>query len=166
MMSRPLFTRPLVWIFCTSTLLVLTACNNKTATNPTLPVPSAPPPAPVESQAPSPQQSSQQSSQQSPQQSPQQEDNAKNFVELKQVVAQTRTAVESKNFDQAKQQFSEFETYWAKVEDGVKAKSKSNYKAIEEATDNINNGLRAKQPNEKQILADLESLSEVLKKSS
>jgi hypothetical protein len=47
------------------------------------------------------------------------------------IVSKTKTAVTSGDFVQAKKEFDKFEDAWKQVEDGIKAKSRDNYKTIE-----------------------------------
>lgn len=74
------------------------------------------------------------------------------FEALVSVVSNTKTAVETGNFDKAQQEFDKFENAWVKVEDGVKAKSSKNYNAIEDAATQVKNSLEAKALEELQTL--------------
>ncbi|PMB13251.1 hypothetical protein CEN48_14740 [Fischerella thermalis CCMEE 5282] len=66
------------------------------------------------------------------------------FDALISVVSNTKTAVESGNFDKAQQEFDKFENAWVKVEDGVKTKSSKTYNAIENAATQVKGALKAK----------------------
>ncbi|WP_353929203.1 DUF4363 domain-containing protein [Okeanomitos corallinicola TIOX110] len=74
------------------------------------------------------------------------------------VLAKTKTAVTSDNFAQAKQEFDQFEDVWKDVEDGIKAKSRDNYEAIEKSMDEISGELKAAQPQKEKLLTELQSL--------
>lgn len=74
------------------------------------------------------------------------------------VLAKTKTAVTSDNFAQAKQEFDQFEDVWKEVEDGIKAKSRDNYEAIEKSMDEISGELKAAQPQKEKLLTELQSL--------
>lgn len=66
------------------------------------------------------------------------------FDALISVVSNTKTAVETGNFDKAQQEFDKFENAWVKVEDGVKTKYSKTYNAIEDAATQVKSALKAK----------------------
>lgn len=74
------------------------------------------------------------------------------------VVAKTKTAVTSGDFVQAKKEFDQFEDVWKDVEDGIKAKSRDNYEAIEKNMDEISGELKAAKPQKEKLLTALQSL--------
>lgn len=74
------------------------------------------------------------------------------------VVAKTKTAVTSGDFVQAKKEFDQFEDVWKEVEDGIKAKSRDNYEAIEKNMDEISGELKSTQPQKDKLLTALQSL--------
>ncbi|WAL59953.1 hypothetical protein [Thermocoleostomius sinensis] len=80
------------------------------------------------------------------------------FDELRNVIVNTRGAVEAGDFAKARADFAQFEDFWKQVEDGVKAKSASTYDAIEQSMDQINGELKTSQPNQAIILSALQSL--------
>lgn len=80
------------------------------------------------------------------------------FDGLLKVVSNTRQAVEAEKFDQAQAEFDRFEEFWSQVEDGVKAQSDTTYNAIEDAMDQVSNGLKASQPDKAKLLATLAAL--------
>ena len=81
------------------------------------------------------------------------------FKGLEAVVTNTKTAVVAGNFTKAKGEFDKFEDFWSKVEDGVKAKSPTTYKEIEDKSDEIKAGLKASAPNKPKLLTALASLN-------
>lgn len=81
------------------------------------------------------------------------------FNSLRNVVTNTKAAVEAGDFAKAKTEFSQFEDSWSQVEDGVKDKSADTYDAIESSVDQINNELKASQPDQNKVLAGLQSLT-------
>ncbi|MEI6441731.1 MAG: DUF4363 domain-containing protein [Nostocales cyanobacterium ELA583] len=78
------------------------------------------------------------------------------------VVSKTKTAVTSGNFVQAKKEFNKFENAWKEVEDGIKAKSRDNYEAIEKSMDEISGELKASKPQKDKLLASLQSLTKTI----
>ena len=78
------------------------------------------------------------------------------------VVSKTKTAVTSGNFVQAKKEFDKFEDAWKEVEDGIKAKSRDNYQAVEKSMDEISGELKASKPQKDKLLASLQSLKETI----
>lgn len=84
----------------------------------------------------------------------------KGFMALQRVVATTKAAVEAGNFEQAKAAFEHFEASWQTVEDGVKTKDATAYTAIEDAMDEVNQGLKVK--HQAQVLTDLQTLTKQL----
>jgi hypothetical protein len=78
------------------------------------------------------------------------------------VVANTKTAVTAGNFVQAKQEFDKFEDVWKEVEDGIKAKSSSNYEAVEKSMDDISGELKASKPQKDKLLTALQSLEKTI----
>jgi putative protein kinase ArgK-like GTPase of G3E family len=143
----------------TLALLVLSACSstpstpNSTASAPVTTTETASPASPETQAANQPPVSSTSNT----------NDTQAGFTGLQQVVDNTTSAIEADDFAKAKQEFGQFETYWQTVEDGVKAKSASTYKIIEDEMDNVTNGLRAPNPNKAKLLANLKSLSSTLK---
>jgi uncharacterized protein YjaZ len=65
------------------------------------------------------------------------------YPQLLGVVANTKAAVEAKDFAKAQQEFDKFEGVWSQVEDGIKAKSSQTYDGIEQDMDNIKSALKA-----------------------
>ena len=78
------------------------------------------------------------------------------------VVSKTKTAVTSGNFVQAKKEFDKFEDAWKEVEDGIKAKSRNNYDAVEKSMDEISGELKAAKPQKDKLLASLQSLEKTI----
>jgi septal ring factor EnvC (AmiA/AmiB activator) len=78
------------------------------------------------------------------------------------VVFKTKTAVTSGNFVQAKKEFDKFEDAWKEVEDGIKAKSRDNYEAVEKSMDEISSELKASKPQKDKLLASLQSLKKTI----
>ncbi|KHG41673.1 MAG: DUF4363 domain-containing protein [Aphanizomenon flos-aquae KM1D3_PB] len=78
------------------------------------------------------------------------------------VVSKTETAVTSGNFVQAKKEFDKFEDAWKEVEDGIKAKSRNNYDAVEKSMDEISGALKAAKPQKDKLLASLKSLEKTI----
>ncbi|MEH1787227.1 DUF4363 domain-containing protein [Nostoc sp.] len=81
------------------------------------------------------------------------------FQGLQGVVTNTKAAVEAGNFSKAKGEFEKFEGFWSKVEDGVKAKSPTTYKEIEDKADETKAGLKVSAPNKQKVLTALEVLN-------
>ncbi|BAY64684.1 hypothetical protein NIES22_47840 [Calothrix brevissima NIES-22] len=75
------------------------------------------------------------------------------------VITNTKVAVEARNFAKAKEEFGKFEDFWSKVEDGVKSKSPSAYKEIEDKSDELKAALKTAAPNKEKVLAALQSLN-------
>ena len=65
------------------------------------------------------------------------------YPQLLSVLAKTQAAVESNDFAKAQQEFDQFESVWAPVEDGIKAKSDDAYDAIEDGMDQVSFALRS-----------------------
>jgi septal ring factor EnvC (AmiA/AmiB activator) len=78
------------------------------------------------------------------------------------VVSKTKTAVTSSDFVQAKKEFDKFEDVWKEVEDGIKAKSRDNYDAVEKSMDEISGELKAAKPQKDKLLASLQSLEKTI----
>jgi len=78
------------------------------------------------------------------------------------VVSKTKTAVKAGNFVQAKKEFDKFEDAWKEVEDGIKAKSRNNYEAVEKSMDEISGELKAAKPQKDKLLASLQSLEKII----
>lgn len=78
------------------------------------------------------------------------------------VVSKTKTAVKAGNFVQAKKEFDKFEDAWKEVEDGIKAKSRNNYDAVEKSMDEISGELKAAKPQKDKLLASLQSLEKTI----
>jgi len=78
--------------------------------------------------------------------------------ELRSVVTNTKTAVESGDFAQAKEEFGKFEGSWSKVEDGIKTASPDAYTAIETNVDNVKSALDAAQPDKAKVMDALAAL--------
>ncbi|MEC4816461.1 MAG: DUF4363 domain-containing protein [Scytonema sp. PMC 1069.18] len=74
------------------------------------------------------------------------------------VVSKTKTAVNAGDFVKAKEEFDQFEDAWKKVEDGIKAKSRDKYEAIEKNMDDIEGELKASKPQKDKLLASLQTL--------
>jgi len=141
-----------IWIISTLPVLILLACSSHQSP----PTPTASIPATLASNSPESKKTKTSSVVSNP-------DKAQaSLIELKSVVTQTKGAVELNKFAKAKEEFSKFETYWEKVEDGIKTKSAATYKAIENDLDNITNGLRIPNPDKVKLLSDLQSLSKTL----
>jgi predicted nucleotide-binding protein len=85
---------------------------------------------------------------------------AKDFTNLLGIISNTAAAVNTGDFTKAKAEFSKFEDSWKLVEDGVKAKSRKTYDAIEESLDKVNNSFKSAQPDKKAVLDALKSLQE------
>ncbi|MBV8884002.1 MAG: DUF4363 domain-containing protein [Chroococcidiopsidaceae cyanobacterium CP_BM_RX_35] len=127
-----------IWIASILTLLALTACNNPNQPASNIQSPAATTPASSAATA----------------------DPKTTFALMKEIVAKTTASVKAGHFDKAKQEFQNFDDgYWSKVEDGVKAKSATTYKQVEDDMDNVTNGLKAAQPNKAKVLTALQSLS-------
>jgi iron uptake system EfeUOB component EfeO/EfeM len=86
------------------------------------------------------------------------------FQTLQGVVNKTKTAVEAGNFDQAKTDFSKFETSWKLVQPAVRAKAPNTYKAIEDGVTAVNSGIKGK--NKQTVLNTLTSLSKSITTAS
>jgi hypothetical protein len=84
------------------------------------------------------------------------------FTGMQTVITNTTAAVNTGDFAKARETFEGFETYWEKVEDGVKAKSAEAYKAIEDDMDTVSIGLKATNPDKARVLTALQSLSKKL----
>ena len=80
------------------------------------------------------------------------------------VVSKTKIAVTSGNFVQAKKEFDRFEDAWKEVEDGIKAKSRDNYEAVEKSMDEISGELKAAKPQKDKLLDKSEKRYERTKK--
>ena len=78
------------------------------------------------------------------------------------VVSKTKIAVTSGNFVQAKKEFDRFEDAWKEVEDGIKAKSRNNYDAVEKSMDEISGELKAAKPQKDKLLASLKLLEKTI----
>ncbi|MEA5531518.1 DUF4363 domain-containing protein [Dolichospermum sp. UHCC 0684] len=78
------------------------------------------------------------------------------------VVSKTKTAVKAGNFVQAKKEFDKFEDAWKEVEDGIKAKSRNNYDAVEKSMDEISGEFKAAKPQKDKLLASLQSLEKTI----
>ena len=78
------------------------------------------------------------------------------------VVSKTKTAVKAGNFVQAKKEFDKFEDAWKEVEDGIKAKSRNNYDAVEKSMDEISGELKAAKPQKDKLLASLQLLEKTI----
>ena len=85
-----------------------------------------------------------------------------NYAELSGVVSSTKAAVQTGNFATAKTEFDKFEDAWKKVEDGIKAKSRKDYEAVEETTEKVMAELKKSQPSKDQVLAQLQSLEKTI----
>jgi len=78
------------------------------------------------------------------------------------VVSKTKTAVKSGNFIEAKKEFDKFEDAWKEVEDGIKAKSRDNYEAVEKSMDEISGELKATKPQKDKLITALQSLEKTI----
>lgn len=67
------------------------------------------------------------------------------YPQLLAVVSKTQMAVDVNDFTKAQEEFEKFESVWAPVEDGIKAKSDDSYDAIEEAMEDVESALRSSQ---------------------
>ncbi|XZO01548.1 MAG: hypothetical protein ACM65L_24165 [Microcoleus sp.] len=85
-----------------------------------------------------------------------------NYPELSSVVSKTKAAVQAGDFAKAKTEFGKFEDAWKKVEDGIKAKARKSYDAVEEGADKLTNELKKSQPSKDKVLADLQSLEKTI----
>lgn len=79
---------------------------------------------------------------------------------LKQVVTNTKAAVEAGDFNKAKTEFEQFETAWKPIEDGIKAKSPTGYDEIESGMDKVGSALNS--ADKTQALASLQSLDQAI----
>jgi glycerophosphoryl diester phosphodiesterase len=86
-----------------------------------------------------------------------------NYAELSGMVSSTKAAVQTGNFATTKSEFDQFEDAWEKVEDGIKAKSPQEYEAVEEMTEKVMAELNKSQPSTDQVLAQLQSLEKTIK---
>lgn len=84
------------------------------------------------------------------------------FTGMQEVITKTTSAVTAGDVVQAKAEFEQFETYWSKVEDGVKAKAPQTYKTIEEGMDNVEIALKTKPADQTKTLASLTALNKTL----
>lgn len=131
--------------FCSSLLLLsMASCANQTAT--------------VENSATAPSTATATAAQAAP-------GKAAGFTALQGVVSSTKTAVEAGKLDAAKTEIAKFEAAWKPVEDGVKAQSPENYKAIEAGVEAIETGITKKQPKDA-LLASLQKLSQSVDQAS
>lgn len=73
------------------------------------------------------------------------------------MVAKTQAAVDANDFVKAQQEFDQFESVWAPVEDGIKAKSDDSYDAIEQGMDQVSAALRSSQAD--QAIAALKAMN-------
>lgn len=80
------------------------------------------------------------------------------YAELLGVVSNTKAAVQTGNFAEAKAEFDKFENAWKKVEDGIKPKSPKSYEAVEDTTEKVMAELNNSQPSKDKVLAELQSL--------
>lgn len=85
---------------------------------------------------------------------------AAGFKGLNDTIANTKAAVEAGDFAKAQTEFSKFEGFWSKVEEGVKTKSAPTYEAIETAMGNIEGALKAS--DKAKALDALKALSEAV----
>jgi hypothetical protein len=92
--------------------------------------------------------------------------NGKGAGSLLGVITKTKAAVNKGDFATAKKEFNGFETVWGKVEDGIKAKSKSNYDSIEKNLDEVTNLLKDSKPNKDKVNAALQSLEKDINAAS
>lgn len=86
------------------------------------------------------------------------ETSGKGVSGLLSVVSNTKTAVEAGDFAKAKQEFDKFEDEWKTIEDGIKTKSPTSYKAIEDSLDKVTADLKGTAPNKEKVLTELKSL--------
>lgn len=77
---------------------------------------------------------------------------------LQSVVSKTKAAVNKGDFATAKKEFDGFENAWGKVEDGIKAKSRDKYNAIEKNADQIEDTLKNSKPSKEKLSTALQSL--------
>lgn len=83
---------------------------------------------------------------------------SKGNAALLNVVSKTKAAVNKGDFATAKKEFDGFENAWGKVEDGIKAKSRDKYDAIEKNADQIENTLKGSKPSKEKLSTALQSL--------
>ncbi len=74
------------------------------------------------------------------------------------IVSRTKLAVNRGDFATAKKEFDGFENAWGKVEDGIKAKSRDKYDAIEKNADQIQDTLKDSKPSKEKLSTALQSL--------
>jgi hypothetical protein len=86
------------------------------------------------------------------------------FKALQSIIGATKTAVEAGKLDVAKTEIAKFYPTWKPVEDGVKAKSPENYKAIESGVEEIEAGITKNQSKDA-LLASLQKLSQNVDKA-
>lgn len=84
------------------------------------------------------------------------------FSPLMSVVSGTKTAVTSKNFEQAEKEFEKFETVWSKVENGVRTKSATTYRQIEDAETEVKTAIKAKE--QEKVLKGLQTIDTSISK--
>lgn len=84
------------------------------------------------------------------------------YAELVSVVTNTKAAVQTGNFAQAKTEFDKFEKAWEKVEDGIKSQAPKSYDAVEETTEKVMAKLKKSQPSKDQVMAQLQSLEKTI----
>ena len=83
------------------------------------------------------------------------------YPQLLSVVAKTQAAVDANDFVKAQQEFDQFESVWAPVEDGIRAKSDESYDAIEQGMDQVSAALRSTQAD--QAIAALKAINNQIK---
>ena len=88
------------------------------------------------------------------------------FGALKTVIAKTNTAANAGDFKSAKVEFEKFEENWAKVENGVKAKSPKVYDQVEEGMDKVSKSLKAAQPQKETVTSALKTLEQTVTSAS
>ncbi len=84
------------------------------------------------------------------------------FATMKQSLERTTKAVNTDDFDLAKQEFEGFGQNWEKIEDGVREQSKELYKQIEQSMDNVDISLKDAKPDKTKANTAIQSLSTTL----
>ncbi len=82
------------------------------------------------------------------------------------VVSTTKASVEAGDYTKPKAEFAKFEDNWKPVEDGIKAKSKDSYNAIEDNLDQVNGEFKGSQPSKGKVLAALQSMETTINQVS
>lgn len=78
------------------------------------------------------------------------------------LVADTKTAVEAKDFATAKTTGKQIEDAWKQIEDSIKDTDKTAYDAVEENLDGLNNELKGANPDTAVLVSHLDMLTTTL----